>query len=194
MTLSEHIERMKQKVQELDNLDGVLFLASQTALAEFVDRVFVEGKSVSGGRFKYNDDKYSGSLYVNPATTFGNTGKLKPPRGKFGKTKFASTGKNHKTTWVENYKSLRGLVGREDGFVNLVAFGDLKSEIENKGARNTTIRGVSNNEYTVLASDENAGKAKGAMKKYPGMLKFSDKEKKAFNEAFEFQLLKLIRE
>lgn len=191
ITLDQHIANMKLRLSELMANERPLFLAAQSALAEMSDRVFVQGKTITGGQYQYNA---TNPLYVNPNKTFGNTSGLKPPKGKNGDTKFKS-GKAHKTTWVESYKALRGIVERENEFVNLEATGDLKFEIENRASGDISPIKVGDNEYVVkVSSKENVGKAKGIVIKYPGMLQFSEKEKQTFYTTFENEFIKLIRE
>jgi len=192
ITLQQHIQRIRKLSDELLKADRPVFLASQSALAEFSERVFTNGQSVTGGKFQYNDTT---PLYVNPSKTFGTTASLKPPTGKTGKTVFASTGKAHKTTWVESYKALRSRVGREDGFVNWVAFGDLKSEIENRSSGSVTPIKVADADYVIeVKSPENTGKLSGLNKKYPNVFRLSESEKKTFYKVFDLEFLRLIRE
>jgi len=189
ISLSEHINNMKKIKQELLDADKPVFLASNSALAQFSERVFTNGQSTSGTTFNYNS---TDALYVNPKKTFCNTSALKPPRGKTGKTKFKN-GNEHKTTWVESYKKLKELVGRDGSKVNFVAFGDLKSDIEN---RNTlTTRKVANAEYKISSEfPENQGKLRGLMNKYKSVFQLSQKEEEIYKKAFDFEYLKLIRQ
>lgn len=189
MTLEEHISKMRQLAKELVQADKPVYLAANSSLSSFAERVFQKGENVSGSTFQYNS---TNPLYVNPATTFGNTSALKPPRGKTGKTKFKS-GKNHKTTWVESYKQLRGLVGREDGFVNWTAQGDLKSDILNNNT--LTTRKVSEAEYKISSENsENQEKLRGLIKKYPNVFELSEADKKVYYKAFEFEFKKLLNQ
>lgn len=193
MTLSEHISKMKERIRELENVDKPVFFASNTALAELSERVFQKGQSVSGSTFQYNS---TDPLYVNPKKTFGDTSGIRPPTGKpyggkKGRTVFASTGLPHKTTWVESYKALRGLVGREDSFVNWVANGDLKSDIENRGT--LTTKKVMDAQYKISVSDsENTDKLEGLNTKYPNVFKLSESEKKTYFRTFDIEYKRLI--
>lgn len=186
MTLQQHIEHIKRVSEDLLRAERPVVLAAGSAIAEFSERVFVDGRASTGGQFQYNS---TSPLYVNPAKTFGNTSGLKPPRGKNGNTEFRS-GKKHKTTWVESYKALRGLVGRPNTFVNWTATGDLKSEIENR----SLIR-VGDLDYKFrVNSEENSGKLSGLIKKYTGVFRLSDAEKQTYYKAFEFEFRKLLSE
>lgn len=189
ITLTEHINKMKRIRQEMLDANTPVYLASNTALAEFSERVFTKGQSTSGSTFEYNS---SDPLYVNPSNTFGNTSALKPPRGKYGETQFKN-GNKHKTTWVDSYKQLKGLVGRDSSKVNFVAYGDLKSDI---GNRNTlTTRKVANAEYKISSEfPENQGKLRGLMNKYKSVFQLSQKEEEIYKKEFAFQYLKLLRQ
>lgn len=187
MTLQQHMDKMRELVERLDNVDNAVFIASSTALADMSQRIFSEGQSVTGGKFQYNNHD---PLYVNPEKAFGNTSGLKPPTGKFGNKKFKS-GKPHKTTWVESYKSLREKVGRESGFVNWEATGDLKFEVENRGTNTTTKE--SDNVYVVkVNSEENTGKLSGLMDKYVGVFQISEKERLKYVEVLTDELRAIL--
>jgi len=194
MTLDQHIQKMRRLADELVKADKPVYLAAQSALSQFSQRVFTDGKSATGGQFSYNS---TNPLYVYPdERTFGNTSKINPPRGKTGREVFASTGQTHKMTWVESYKALRGLVEREDSFVNWVAMGDLKSEIESGKVDGTEITPVKVNDadYKIgVASKENNAKLGGLIKKYPNVFVLSKSEKATFFKVFDIQFLKLIR-
>jgi len=197
MTLDQHIQKMRRLADELVKADKPVYLAAQSALSQFSERVFTKGEDANGGQFIYD---YKTPLYVDPTKTFGNTSSLKPPRGKTGKKVFASTGQPHKTTWVESYQALRGLVGREDSFVNWVATGDLKSEIENRSSGDVQPIKVNDADYKIaVLSKENSEKLKGKsgdgglIKKYPNVFVLSKSEKATFFKVFDIQFLKLIR-
>ncbi len=188
ISLSQYIEQVKTLRNSLDQLDAPVRLASGSALFEFSKRVFTRGESSTGGKFQYNSTT---PLYVNPAKTFGTTAGLRPPKGKTGQTKFKS-GKAHKTTWVESYKALRGIVGRENSFVNWEAHGDLKLDLENNGT--LTTRKVADATYSIQSTKkENNGKLEGFAIKYPGVFKLSEKEKQVYYEALEKEILLLIK-
>lgn len=196
ITLREYIDKMKLKVRKLSETDAPLLLAASSALAQFSTRVFVQGQTIDGGQYQYNDTT---PLYVYPDKTFGNTSRLRPPRGKptkdgkKGRTKFESTGKSHKTTYVRSYKELRSIVGREASFKNFVAHGDLKSEIENRASGNVSPRKVGDGYQVSVNSEENSGKLKGLMVKSPGVFQFSSSEKNTFFNVFEKEILRIIQ-
>lgn len=188
ITLRQHIEKIKRIRREVLDADTPVRLASGSALALLSERIFQDGKSVTGQTFQYNNTE---PLYVNPKKTFGDTAGLKPPTGKTGKTKFKS-GKSHKTTWVESYKELRRIVGRESNKVNWVANGDLKSDIENNST--LTTRKIQNAEYKISSQyPENIEKLRGLINKYASVFQLSESEKQAYRKAFGFEYLKLLR-
>lgn len=188
ITLDQHIANVRANIKKLIEDEKPLFIAAQTALSDLSERVFTNGKTINGGSYQYNS---TSPLYANPKKTFGTASNLNPPTGKTGKTVFASTGDPHKTTWVESYKALRGIVDRETAFVNLVAVGDLKSDIENRTSGDVTPHKVSDG-YIVKAAD--VKKIEGLRSKYPGLLQFSEEEKKTFFKTFDFEFKKIIRE
>ena len=188
ITLDQHIANVRANIKRLIEDERPLFIAAQTALSDLSERVFTNGKTINGGSYQYNS---TSPLYANPKKTFGAASNLNPPTGKTGKTVFASTGDPHKTTWVESYKALRGIVDRETAFVNLVAVGDLKSDIENRTSWDVTPHKVSDG-YIVKAAD--VKKIEGLQSKYPGLLQFSEEEKKTFYKTFDFEFKKIIRE
>lgn len=189
LTLDEYIKKERARLDRILTDTKPLFLAANTALSDFSERVFDKGQSIDGATFEYNDDK---PLYVNPSKTFGNTSKLKPPTGKNGNTKFKS-GKAHKTTYVSSYKTLRELVGREAGHVNFEAFGELKSDIENRSSGQITAKRISDQEYVIGVSAKNEGKLEGLNTKYPNVFRISQAEREKFYTIFNQELLKLIR-
>lgn len=188
ITLDQHIANVRANIKRLIEDERPLFIAAQTALSDLSERVFTNGKTINGGSYQYNS---TSPLYANPKKTFGAASNLNPPTGKTGKTVFTSTGDPHKTTWVESYKALRGIVDRETAFVNLVAVGDLKSDIENRTSGDVTPHKVSDG-YIVKAAD--VKKIEGLQSKYPGLLQFSEEEKKTFYKTFDFEFKKIIRE
>lgn len=200
ISLQEHIDKIRALSQELSQIDTPVQLASSSALFFFSKRVFQDGRSATGGQFQYNSTK---PLYINPKKFFGKASNLNPPKGKNGDTQFKS-GKNHVTTWVESYKEARGIVGRENNFVNWVGFGDLKSEIENAPldrnspalpSRDAKTRKVAFNDYVVkTVSGENSDKLEGLKSKYPNVFVFNQEEKRIYYKAFEFEVLKLINQ
>lgn len=193
LTLSEYIDKEKARLEALLADKRPLYFAAQSVVVDLSERIFTKGQSVSGGTFQYVD---SPPMYINPKKAFGSTEKLKPPRGKTGETKFKN-GKPHKTTYVSSYKALRGIVGREDSFVNWEATGELKLELENKLNNKSapiTPKTVNANEYKISAEDPgNTGKLKGLIEKYPGVFQLSPTEKETFYRVFNKELLKLIR-
>lgn len=204
MTLQEYIALEKKRLEKLLNDTAPLFIASQTALGDFSERVFKFGQTTTGSRYKYNESR---PLYVNPSARNtdnpnvapGNTSSLKPPRGKpyggkAGRTKFASTGLPHQTTWVPSYKALRDLVKLESSFINFEAHGDLKSEIENRSSTGVTPRKINNNEYIIRVTDRNAEKVQGLNDRFPNVFLLSSAEINEFNRSYAFEVLKRMRE
>jgi hypothetical protein len=192
LTLQEHIEKVRRVANELARADAPVRLAAGSAIARFSERVFLNGQTVSGGKYQYND---SNPLYVNPSKTSGNTSGLKPPTGKPyggkpGRKKFKSTGLPHKTTWVESYKALKEKTGRESSFVNFTGEGDLKSEIENR----SLIKINEANYKMAVTSEENTGKLEGLIDQYPGVFQLSATEKQAYYNAFDKEFLKMVKE
>lgn len=189
ITFDEFIQRQRDMIQALLTDQKPLFLAAQSALADMSERIFIEGKSVSGGKFTYNDTT---PLYVNPKTIPGNASKL-TPKGKHGQTVFKS-GKPHKTAYVRSYKELRSKIGKESSFVNWELSGELKSDVENRASGGVTPKKVNETEYIVSVAGKNGRKLSGLMIKYPGVFQIAPKEKETFYRVFDLETRKLIFE
>jgi hypothetical protein len=82
----------------------------------------------------------------------------------------------------------------ESGFINFEAFGDLKSEVENRSSGNVTPKKVNDQEYIVEVTGRNASKVDGLNKRFPGVFQLSEAEKTTFEKAYGFEMLKLLRE
>jgi len=199
MTLSQYIEVQKEKFARIIQDERAIFLAANSALAAFSERVFDKGQSTSGQQFEYNSTT---PLYVNPAKVRGGADKLKPPRGKpyngqKGRTHFASTGDAHVTTWVESYKALRGLTDREDSFVNWAFQNDLRSDLENHAPEvkePKTVKKVSDRVFEIKTDrPENFKKLEGLKKRYSGVFELSDSEEQLYYTTLEKEYLKLLR-
>lgn len=147
--------------------------AVQSVHAMRVERIFTRGENSNGQQIgQYNS---TNPLYINPdkaARKTRNVGKgiagLKPV-GKHGDTVFKSTGKPHKTAYVNSYKELREKLGRPTSFVNLTMFGNLKSNFANGGrGENAPAEAIkiSPSEYIVGLDSENSLKKSGLEEKY----------------------------
>lgn len=209
LTLREYIDKMKLKVRKLSETDTPLLLAASSALAQFSTRVFVQGQTIDGGQYQYNDTT---PLYLNPRTSIGsfNVGgkpddKGRRSRKKVSIQKFAGFSKNslkdvgkktkvaRKTRYFSSYKDYRQEIGRESSFVNWNLGNDLKSEIENRASGRATPRKVGDGYQVSVNSEENSGKLKGLMEKYPGVFQFSSSEKTTFFTDFEKEILRIIQ-
>lgn len=161
-------------------------IAVADGIAHQSERIFVKGKATDGMRIGRYDNKRP--MYVNPDKV-PNKGGLLPLSGKSGKTAFAS-GKKHKTRYVKSYKQLRELMGLQTAFVDLVLFGNLKSDYEN-GGRGTGIvpLKVNDNVFQITMDSENSKKKEGLESRYGDIFKVSEKEESRLKEVGEKELI-----
>lgn len=165
-------QRLKSFIKELETKNRGFQMAVISTHHKQAKRIFQDGVASDESQIgQYNS---TNPLYVDPNTTFGNTSKLKPPRGKHGETEFKTgkkAGQPHKTTYVDSYKELRNLVGRKTDKVNLVASGELQSDFS-KG----NIKINANSYQTKLSKPKNVKKIDGLEKKYGKIISFTKSE------------------
>jgi len=210
MTLAEHIADIKRLAEELSKADAPVYLASNSALAMFSERVFTDGYSATGQRFVYEGTK---PLYLNPDTSPGSFtvgGKPKKEGGRRSKTKtttqrfggfepntLSSIGKkskiDRKTRWFKSYLDYRKEIGREYNYVDWNLEGDLKSDLENNST--ITTRKIKDGEYEIKSTKpENANKLDGFATKYPNVFKLSKEEIEEYYKRFDQEIIKFLKE
>lgn len=106
-------------------INAITVEVGQYLVADNIERIHEQGKAVNGSKIGSYDT--TRPLYVNPETSATKQG-LIPTKGKNGQTKFKN-GKLHKATYVNSYKELRKIQGKESGFVNLNYTSKLQSEL-----------------------------------------------------------------
>lgn len=191
----EFIKQQRKAFSEIIEKDIPLRRAAYTVTAEQVKRIFVEGKNSSDGVIgQYDTDT---PLYVNPNKAprkSANKAKgiegLLPTRGKTGKTHFKD-GREHKTTFVNNYKDLRNRMGRRIDRVDLFYSGDLKSDFSNQKIPAEPTK-INTHEYvTGLKRDHNVLKLEGHEDKFGEFSSLTQKEINLFRDVVkkEFQLV-----
>lgn len=192
MTTNEVIDDMKRKLSQMDKAFG---LAVHSTHAQYMQRIFVEGRRASGGRIgQYNAVN---PLYVNPKnaprkfTPLGKGSTRATAKGLLTtgrKSKFKN-GNPHKTRWFNSYRDYRQFEGRESGFVNLVLFGQLRSDLANG------IRRVEPGRYVVgVKNPKNANKLAGAIDKYgEDVFYVSKEERQTLDTVFQEEAAKILR-
>jgi len=80
MTFEQHIQKMRRLADELVKADKPVYLAAQSALSQFSERVFVDGKSATCGRFSYNSTEPPdvGHPVQLPVSPFGPVSPVMP--------------------------------------------------------------------------------------------------------------------
>lgn len=184
MTTAELVAKFECFITKLEE-NRPLAIASSSAHAAKCERIFTKGENSNGGRIgNYNS---TNPIYVNP-----NDKKRSPVTfqaiGKNGDKIFKSTGKPHKTKFFGSYKDFRSDVGRESNFVNLLLFGNLKSNYENNSRGFIEAEKVSNNEYRTGLDKENSLKKSGAEEKYGTIFKHTSAEIDLFNRVIGLEL------
>lgn len=183
MTMDEYIAKLRKQRDEID-AGKPLFLATSTVVSDMSERIFTQGKNIAGDTFAYNS---TDEIYVDPVTS---PGKKFPPKGKTGKTTFATgkkAGQEHKTGWFASYKSYRDTIGRPTAKVVFNLSGELKSDFENG------LKRITNNEYElVLKRDIDAKKRSGLDERYNTVFEVSQKEKDDFNRYYTEEVIKIL--
>ena len=161
MTIVQYYMLLKNFSKKLAEQNRPFQIGVATSTQEVANRIFVDGKKSDGSDIgKYND---TDPLYVNPNKMPSSRG-IKPTKGKDGKHLF-NNGNEHKTTYVESYKELKRLLGRESTKVVPILSGDLQSDFRKvNGLKATTAKAtrINANKYTIqLDRKENEGKMDG---------------------------------
>ena len=184
MTIDEYIQKLRDASLEID-LGKPLFLASSSATAQMVTRIFVKGQNETGKTFRYND---SDPLYVNPVTS---PGKKFPTKGKTGSDTFKSgkkAGQKHKTGWFESYKDYRDTIGRPTEKINFDLSGELRSDVTGG------LRRVNNNEYVLqIRRDIDVKKRSGIDDRFDNVLGINKEEEATFQRVYKDEALRLAR-
>lgn len=191
MSSEEFLKLHRTAINGILANDNPLKIASRTAHKDMVQRIFEEGKRTDGGNIGQYDTKHP--LYVNPNTAPRKTAVkakgiegLLPTQGKTGEHLFKN-GKEHKTTYVKNYKDLRNRIGRRIDKVNLNLTGDLQLDISN-GRVPTPVR-ISQHEYHITVKRGiNSDKIRGNEKKYGKIFSHSTGEINKFQKIAELEL------
>jgi hypothetical protein len=176
MTVEEYNMKLKAFVQGLEKFNRPFEVAVQSTTQLIGNRIFSKGEKSDGSNIGQYDTK--SPLYVNPDKVPSAKG-LRPTKGKTGEHKFKN-GKEHKTTYVNNYKELRNRIGRRIDKVNLILSGDLQSDWRNANtlSQKATAIKISTNEFVIsLRRDINQKKMEGFNNKYGTISNTSKKER-----------------
>lgn len=195
MTVDEYSKKLQRFVQTLEKDNKPFEIAVQTTTQMIGNRIFSKGEKSDGSQIGQYDTK--SPMYVNPDKTPSAKG-LRPTKGKTGEHKFKN-GKEHKTTYVNNYKDLRNRLGRRIDRVNLLLSGDLQSDWRNApvsitlSGKATAVK-ISNNEYHItLNRDINRKKMSGMEDKYGEISNLQKKERDHLNKIATKELLNAFR-
>lgn len=185
MSIGELILRRREQLKNILEKNIPFQRAVLTTVNKQSERIFNEGLTTAGSKIGQYDTKRP--LYINPNKSprkGGNKAQgiqgLLPTKGKTGERKFKN-GKEHKTTYVNNYKDFRNRIGRRIDFVNLNLSGDLRSDYASgiRGSHNP--EKISPHEYKVtIKRPDNLEKLSGLENKYGTITKLSQGEKQNF--------------
>jgi len=154
--------------------------ASPKFLEVFLDRIFIEGLDSEGNKL----GTYSTTPGYFDKEKFQDKGKFKGV-GKTGDTKFLkgiNKGKDHKSMYLKGgYRELRGIQGRETGFVNLNYSNSLFSSIKIYPEKEKVL--------VAIADAKDSAKRKALEKKYKKTIfRAGDKEIDIYGEALILEL------
>jgi len=160
-----------------------LTVAVLEVLAAMQERIFEQGKAANGA--KIGEYSTTPAYFSVPYAQVANKGRK--PVGKTGKSVFKSTGKKHKSQYLEGgYKDFRNAVGREDGFVNLDLTGSLRLSMNAGRWKNGIAIG--------FTQAESEGKATGNEARFGvKIFELSAEEKAIFEKALEREINMLIK-
>jgi len=166
MTIIQYNVLLNQFSKKIAETNRPFQIGVMTSTQEVANRIFIEGKKSDGSEIgKYNS---TNPIYVNPDKMPSSRG-IKPTKGKEGRHEFKN-GNPHKTTFVESYKELKKLLGREYTKVIPILSGDLQSDFRKvSGLKANTAKPtrINANTYTIqLDRDINAKKIEGLEEKY----------------------------
>lgn len=180
MSTQEYISSLHQKFDILKS-GQLIGVAAQDTHSKMVERVFEDGHNAQDSEIGgYNSSK---PLYVNPKNSPRNF----PTKGKSGDSKFED-GKLHKTGYFSSYKAYREAVGRQTGRVDLVMFGNLKSDFSKAVIRLDTLKFASS-----VSRVESSEKIKGIESKYGNVFRLTPKERTNFKQVLAFETFNLLR-
>ncbi len=190
MTIKELIEKRRRQHRDIVEKNIPLQRAVLTTVSRQAERIFVGGQNSAGQTFQYDT---SAPLYVNPNKAPRKGGSkpkgiqgLLPTKGKTGQHKFKN-GKEHKTTYLNNYKEFQNRIGRPIDKVHYFHTGELASDF-----RSGNPKKISSNEYHVtLKRPGNIDKLSGLQSKYGNITPLMASEKEKFLEILdkEFKLI-----
>ena len=199
MTVEEYIAKQKKKLTDLKIFYKPFEASVRNVVALQAKRIFTDGQKSDGSPIgQYNTTT---PFYVNPNLSAGATTKapikgeqaLKPTTGKHGDHLFKN-GKEHKTTWVANYKSYRNRIGKRIDKVNLTLSGDLMRDFSNAQTPAAAIPvKISDVEYrVVIKRDSNIKKKEGNEDRFGTIFKLTKKELDVFKKTLNFNFKKAI--
>lgn len=178
-TVKQYIKELEKRKKEIDDVNNIA-LAATTTHAEMTERIFDKGLNCRNAPHgNYSTDP----MYIN---TSKNSPKVLTPKGKTGKTTFAS-GKSHKTTYFgSGYKEFKSKIGRGDK-VNFRLFNDLQLDFANSLQK----RGK---QYIAgVKRDINSKKIEGLVERFGVCsFRFTEKEKELYLNILGKRLNKIM--
>ena len=183
MTVDQYNTNLNKFLIDIEKNNRPLAIAAQSSVQQIGNRIFEEGKKTDGSEIgKYSTDP----IYKNPKFTPNQNG-LIPPTGKTGKDTFKSTGKKHKTKYIEGgTKEYKKLMGQKNDKVYLKDTNALQSDFR----KGNTATKINSNLYQIqLDNQSNFEKIDGLNERYGIITDPSTKEVETFerNANLEFQ-------
>jgi len=186
MTPNEFAKVLESKIDELRRSNKPFEIAVKTSVAETVQRAFVNKRNENGESFQYNSTT---PIYVSD----NQSPQKLSHKGKNGNSKTKS-GKPHKTTYFDSYKSFRDSIGRDTDAVDWQLTTDLMSDYGNspigtsEASLDPAVRLDPNLYITHLTRSINIAKYNGLSQRYGQFLTLSQSEKERFYKINELEL------
>lgn len=179
MNFEQYTQKLNQRIAEIRGGRAVRIAAFDTT-AEYGQRIFERGKNSAGGEIgQYSKKELWASAKNSP----------RKPNEK-GKTGKDISGGYYK----DGYFEYKGDMGRENASVNLVLFGELKSDVYN-GQTKAEPTKVSETHYQIDVKNEvNALKIEGQEKRFGVIFNLTQEEKQHFIDVANFETMKILAE
>jgi hypothetical protein len=177
MTFAEMSQKLQMRIAEVQSGKAIRLAAHDTS-AEYGKRIFDRGENSAGDEIgEYSKEE----MWASPKNS---------PRRPNGKGK---TGKSIKGGYYkQGYYEFKGDMGRDNSKVNLVLFGDLKSDVFNgrEVAEPIEVNAIT---YELrVKRQENLDKINGLEDKYGTVFDLTTAEVNNFIETAEFETIKIL--
>lgn len=179
ITIEQFIAKQNQRIAELQK-NTPLGKAAATVQARIVQRVFVKGITSFNSKIgKYNS---TNALYISPK----RSPRKLPTKGKTGLSVFKN-GRAHKTTFYSSYKSFRAKQGRQNAFIDLTLFGNLRSDFSNSLQQVSITKWIAGTKRK-----ENTVKMQGNEKRFGEIFSLTQAENELFQATAQAEFLKIM--